>query len=48
MYYLDFGRLKSAIDKSKEELNYNKQNTLFNKNQLAAQDGQYRITISYT
>jgi outer membrane protein len=34
---LDFGRLKASVAKSKEELNYQKQNTLYNKSQLAAQ-----------
>jgi outer membrane protein TolC len=34
---LDFGRLKASIAKSKEELNYHKQNTLYNKSQLASQ-----------
>lgn len=44
---LDFGRLKSAIDKSKEELNYNKQNTLFNKSQLASQVANIYYNIIY-
>ena len=44
---LDFGRLKSAIDKSKEELNYSKQNTLFNKSQLAAQVANIYYNIVY-
>ncbi len=44
---LDFGRLKSSIDKSKEELNYNKQNTLFNKSQLAAQVANIYYNIIY-
>jgi len=44
---LDFGRLKSAIDKSKEELNYSKQNTLFNKSQLASQVANIYYNIIY-
>jgi outer membrane protein TolC len=44
---LDFGRLKSAFDKSKEELNYSKQNTLFNKSQLAAQVANIYYNIIY-
>jgi len=34
---LDFGRLKAAVQKSKEEITYNKQNLEYNKSQLAAQ-----------
>jgi outer membrane protein len=42
----DFGRLKAAISKSKEELNYSKQTTEFNKAQLAAQvSGIYYYVI---
>lgn len=34
---LDFGRLKSAVEKSKEDLNLSKQNTEYNKQILASQ-----------
>ena len=45
--FLDFGRLKTAIDKSKEELNFSKQNTLYNKSQLASQVANIYYNIIY-
>jgi outer membrane protein len=46
---LDFGRLKTAIAKSKEDLNYSKQSTAYNKAQLAAQvAGIYYYVIYLT
>ncbi|MES2655665.1 MAG: TolC family protein [Bacteroidota bacterium] len=44
---LDFGRLKSAVEKSKEELNYSKQNTQYNKVQLAAQVANIYYYVVY-
>jgi outer membrane protein TolC len=45
--FLDFGRLKTAIDKSKEELNFSKQNTLYNMSQLASQVANIYYNIIY-
>lgn len=44
---LDFGRLKAAVEKSKEELNYSKQNTQYNKVQLAAQVASIYYYVVY-
>lgn len=44
---LDFGRLKAAVEKSKEELNYSKQNLEFSKTQLAAQVSNIYYNIVY-
>lgn len=44
---LDFGRLKASVEKSKEELNYSKQNTQYNKVQLAAQVASIYYYVVY-